>query len=412
MTTPDFSLYAFKRDLDDEKFPHARLGFILFRVMKSLFGYGLVFAIIGGLIWFGSSFIPSIDPLTVEGFTLDSDVYMGNFKSFLMGAGIFIASIGGFLWLLMFITITMYMVVTVMRWRAWERGCFFNDFRADHLRKSLLNSLNVDKYLREAKKSMRGSQDSDKSGDASRSTESKVEAYKAIKKTRVYVNSRQSLDFDDVVLRYYRIIIELPYSSDAVEETKRMVNGMGVSANRVAKLKFGDAVLSEDDRHVQFDDRMKIKDRYKREATSQSKDASESKYEYSFSLDCFADNSHKIGALKQKAQRWADQQADVLDDLLFTQDVKGRRLRTVVGSSTATVVYDMSFSKDMAQFDSKEKTIDQTFKISGTKITIDSGELMVTIPLPTDRKLPIDNKTLYSSVFGEPEPMKKLETVA
>lgn len=407
-TAPDFSRDALKRGLDDDVFPHAKVGLRLYRVMSRLFVTGLVLCVIGVLIRVGGSFLPSAEPVTVEGFTLDVDKYADGFKGFVIGLGAFVTTLAVLVWVATAAVVVMYMANTVLRWRSWERGCLANDWRAESLRKSLLRSMNVNKYYHEAKDARKKSRGNDGEGDPSRSTETKVEAYKAVKKARVYVNTRQSLDFDDAIQRYYQIIVSLPFSSDAVEETKRLVSNMGMSANRVNKLKFGDPVLSEDDRFVMFTDRMKVKDRYARKPVASSKNQEPVTYEYSFSLDCFVDHTDEILGVKQKAQRWAEQTANILDDLLFTQDVKGRRIRTVVGSSTATVAYDMSFSKDMSQFDSKESTIDQTLKMSGTKITIDSGELLVTVPLPSDRRLPIDNRTLFTSVFGTPEPMKQL----
>lgn len=407
-TAPDFSRDALKRGYDDDTFPHAKTGLRLYRLMYRLFVTGVVLGIIGVLIQVAGSFLPSAEPVTVEGYTLDLAKYADGFKGFVAGIGSLVIVFAALTLFAMFIVVAVYMANTVMRWRSWERGCFLNDFRAESLRKSLLRALNVNKYYREAKDSLKKSRGNDGSGDPSRSAQTKVEAYKALKKVRVYVNTRQSLDFDDAILRYFQIIIAMPFSSDTVEETKRLIQNVGPSANRVNKLKFGDPVFSEDDRFAMFTDRMKVKDRYKRKPVKSSKNAGPEMYEYAFSMDCFVDRTDEIVAMKQKAQRWAEQTADTLDNLLFTQDVKGRRLRTTVGSTTATVVYDMSFTKDLSQFDTKQKTIDQTLKMTGTQISVDSGELMVTVPLPANRKLPIDTKTLFTSQFGKPEHMEKL----
>lgn len=408
-TAPDFAAYALKHDLDDDSFPHAKQGLALYRVMMRTFWTGVVVLIIGWGIRYGGSFIPDVQAYTVEGETFDTDQWVASIREFIMGTGTFIMVLAVLIGVLLVVLIGFYMVITVMRWRSWERHCFINDIRSEHLRKQILRTLNVKKYRAEAKKAIQSSRKSEDNSSVPRNQEAKMEAYNSLRKLKVFVNTRQSLDFDKMVLRYYRIVVEKPYAEDSVAEFQNLVSKLSSAASRVSGQKFGDGVVSDDDRTISFSDRMRVKDRYARKprkAKGQTV-ATSDKYQYAYSLDCLTDNSQKIAAVKQRAQRWAEQRASDLDDLLFTQDVRGRRLRTTVGASTATIVYDMSFSIDMSQFGNREETINKAFKTEGTSISVESGELLVTIMLPKDRQLPIDIRSLYTSVFGDPEPMEK-----
>ena len=72
----------------------------------------------------------------------------------------------------------------------------------------------------------------------------------------------------------------------------------------------------------------------------------------------------------------------------------------VVSASTVTFTYEWTFDTQAPNIQSLPKTIDKTFGVSGSEVTLSGSYLQIVVPLDSQYQIPIDVATMYRAVFG------------
>lgn len=403
-----FSDYLTKHPtLDELTFPYGPQGVKQYGRMRKWFWRAVIFLVLGGIFALIHGFV---DVPTTDYFSLVSQYVSAlswpNVAGGLLAAAKYVSwfllGFGGFSSIMCFLMYLVYAGYAVARWRNFERGVFFNDMRAEKIRRDVLRSTNAKAHAKEARQK--------KSETPGQDELSKIEAKKEFLKMKVFVNTRPSLDSDKLI-RYYQIRYDVPFNQDVVTALQPDVEKVGSVAVKVTsgKVNFGQMIQSSDRLFWYFTDQQVVHVAPKTAKTkeSSSKGKVENDFEYSFPLTMFKDLRPVIREKTEQAERWGRSKAKALDSVFSTDGTQALRTNLVISAASVMVEYNLSFDLRLDNIESKEKTIDKAFKISGTSLVIsDEGMLQVTIPLPKQFRLPIDVSTLYVNTFGRPDYFK------
>ena len=411
----DFHEFAKAKGLTNDSFPHAKFGSSLYNVFCKLLTV-IIVAGISSIVLFGVSSsvktmqinVPDFENSDASAFLVQNDqTPMKNIAEDISGVISGIAKFTqGVALLLLYIDIfiaVLYGVNTIRRWRYFERKCLRNDMKARHLKNSLLRSLNVQRRLKEARQKL---PDANAKSNINVQSEGRVEALKAMKKLEVLVNTRQSLDSEELETRYC-IVMQVPYIETEAEEFLKLIKNLDSVATKLMhnKVSFGAMTMSSDRSQVVFQDVVIEIDKYADIDDEVEDDRPPS--QYSFPLSLLVDKQGEIDSKKDKAKAWANNTADALDKMLATKETAAKRLGVNVGNTNALFTYELSFKLELQSIDRMGELIDNVFKTSGTDVKIDAGNLQITVPLPKNLKIPINVPTMYKEVFGpeiDPKP--------
>lgn len=388
-----FEVFALEKDLDDLTFPYSGAGLKVFRKIYTTLKIFIIVGIISVGLKVGVGFIPpSLSANLGQALSYVAIAQKILWIAFTVAGLLFVA------------TIILYMIITVLRWRSYERTCFKNDRHAEKFRKKLIKVMKVNEQIsrQEDVNSKEESQEDSngKKGSVSIENKNKLENLKRLRNMEVRINTRQSLD-SKAIKRHYTILVDMPDNHEERQGMLSLVEPLGRTANRVDKseLRFGDLLEFEDGSKISYQDAYPVKDKYDR--VVKEKNVEKEKYEFSIDLTLFEDRTDEIVSARLQANQWASKQASVLDKLFLTSGSNSRRTRVMIGASTALIEYELSLdTKSISNIETQEKTIDKAFDISGTKISLSGKKLSVSLPLPKDKVLPVDVPSMYRETFG------------
>lgn len=421
----DFHEIAEVRGFSNTYYPHASKGQSLMRVMLKSLKYSSIFAVgfviskmfeiflnvnkpdltelkSSGQSWYDlSSGTINIDAIT-------SDLQPKNLLFLLRNLGSLIVTIlewaTGFasisLLILILILIPVWMIIAVMRNRNYERNCLINDITASNLKSALIRRMGLNRRLRALNK--RYSKARESSTDQVDSIDIDLRALQSIRAMRVFVNTRQSLNGDEIETQYrIEFTTEDDYSAyeKMMQELKKIDNIADVAMR--GKVSFGQISESKD-RSTLTVKAVKIEeDKYDFSDWVDGEDVDSQVYEYTFKLSHLKDKRQEIKQLSHKAQLWADRTGSALDEILTTSNAKVDRLSTFVSASNALFTYKISFRIDVQNFEKFQDSLDTAFGTTGTSVQIKDGNLLIAIPLPSELIVPIDVGSMYREIFGD-----------
>lgn len=290
-----------------------------------------------------------------------------------------------------------YLLLLKKRWYHWERDVIANDWQAVMLRRALLNSLGIIKQFRDIQKTL-------KDKDPTHDQLSKYEALRVIKKaTKVMINTRQAIDGEEII-KQYKVSLASPIIVSEEDEIVKMLKSISIAAAKVTKgsVSFGDLEISADRQTLISRGLLEVDDKYAYKSENLEVEAIKENYETSYPLSLLIDNTEKITAIKESAERWVNRTGLILDKAFATSKMSVQRIGTRVGNSTALFIYDLPFSIDLPYLEKLGKSLDSTFSTTGCDVTISEGRVLVTIPMPKKYQSPIDIKTMYLEAFGGP----------
>ena len=301
------------------------------------------------------------------------------------------------------IRVIRYFILWIKRSRVYERNILQNDRRAHALQNGILRSLAINKRIGDFKRKQRNS----KTGSVLDYSELvRIDALKAMKKLKVFINTRGSLTSDKVKTRY-RVIVDAPMDADTNEELQKYLKNIGDIATKVAKGKvvFGELAISADKSTMMLNETTEEDDPYLYKDLYNQLNASEvveGAYETSFPLTLLKDRSDVIIANKEAALQWATEAATSVDIILSTLKINGKRIGIDTGNKSALYTYDMSYNvKDgMNSLDNIAAAIDKNFKLQGSSATLTKGKLQISVPIPSEMHIPINVPTMFKEVFG------------
>jgi hypothetical protein len=435
-----FSDYAKAHDLDDSTYPFARAGQRIFRAFMLSVAIGITLWIFGVLLSGASGMMPTssyspdhVSSLDLQGlgdftqgdfsYIIDNFHALSEFAGGFEGSAWYYASavssyVAGVCFVLVVLVIflliflaALYAFVVLLRWRSYERSCLSSDYQAWRLRRQLIRTLNINRRIRQLKQKAKKAESSTEIEHIDVSVESQLAALYALKKLRVSVNKRQALTGTEIHVRY-SILIERPDIQSDIDELDKITKGLENTATRVqrGKVSFSTMIVSSDRGWVEFSDTLVEADKYHYVV---EEIVEEILSQYTFPLSLFDDHQKSIYTAKKKASEWAGNTAKAMDNVIATisskdQSGQSRRLRVDVGNTNALFTYEMALTINPNNFERTGATFDAIFKTSGTTITIEEGNLLITMPLPKDIKVPIDVPTMIREVFGK-EDVKALD---
>ena len=421
----DFHEIAEARGFSNTYYPHAAKGQSLMRLMIKSLKFSSIFAVGFFISKMFEIFLkvdkPDLNELsgsgrswydlssgTIDIDAITADLQPKNLLFLLRNIGSLIVSILEWataivsisLLILILILIPVWITIAIMRNRNYERNCLINDITASNLKSALIRRMGLNRRLRALNK--RYSKARESSTDQVDSIEIDLRALQSIKAMRVFVNTRQSLNGDEIETQYrIEFTTEDDYAAyeKMMQELKKIDNIADVAMR--GKVSFGQISESKD-RSTLTVKAVKIEeDKYDFSDWVDDEDADSQVYEYTFKLSHLKDKRLEIKKLSHKAQLWADRTGSALDEILTTSNAKVDRLSTFVSASNALFTYKISFRIDVQNFEKFQDSLDTAFGTTGTSVQIKDGNLLIAIPLPSELIVPIDVGSMYREIFGD-----------
>lgn len=302
------------------------------------------------------------------------------------------------------LTIPIWIFFAILRMRNYEREILRNDVEAALMKMDIIRRLNLSERLRELNRRISKAEESKSASDQRRKLDIERFALTTIKRMRVYVNTRQSLNGSEIE-RQYRIEITPEYDSEAREKMFSELKNLDKTAENAVsgKVSFGALTESVDRSLLTMRAVTVFKDKYDFSDWVEDSSEDNSVYEGTFKLSHLVDRRAQVREISHKAQLWAERSGSALDSFLTTSNAKVDRLSTFVSASNALFTYKISFRIDVQNFEKFQESLDTAFGTSGTTVQIKDGDLLIAIPLPKELIVPIDVGTMYREIFGNDE---------
>ena len=392
----DFRQFASEHGFSESVYPGAEKGPAQLRRLISYFSFAILFGLLGyGFHFFERIKDYSLPELDIYALQYLHEILLHYLKVCLVGLSVLFYTIMSAMIVLFVLGSIIYLVRVVKRQRNYERNVISNDFEAFSLRHQLLNALQVSKKRSIAKAKLR---DSNSKDDIQAMAD--IEALTKLKKMRVFINTRQSLESSDIEKRY-RVIIDIPFEDDAQEALEKYTKNLSASATHrtKGKVSFGVLTVSSERDAYMMQDVILVEDAYDFGEEKQF-DEVKVESEYTFPLSLFVDKQAEIDSKKDAARGWAQRTARAVDSMLATKKEAAKRINIDCGAVNALFTYELSQTMDVKNFDQLAATFDNNFKTSGASVSVSEGNLLITLPLPEAYRIPINVPSMYREVFG------------
>lgn len=391
-----FREFSEQHSLTTDKFPFAKAGL---QFLKLTIFFGIVTLIVY-LCKFLIAF--PIDALTdeIDGASEFISDTGSNVLDFLLQTQVNLDLASNMLTLLTCVLLLVYLILVVLRWRSYERNVITSDFKALSLKHNLISSLGIKREISAINAKKRGSDG--KTNELSFDEQAQLEALRAMKRMKVTVNTRQSLETDDLESRY-RIEINVPFIQRDNEKLQAMLKDFNNVATRLERgeVTFGSQIISADQSKIEYFDSIVIPDKYAyEELSNENGQVTYGDCEYVYPLSIFVDRRDEVEQKKADGARWALAAVNDLDDLISTVNVGGKRQGFNVGSRNLLVKYELSFRLESGKEDSLIKYIDKKFNTKGTTVVNSGNQMEIVVSLPDAFTAPIDVQTLFKVAFG------------
>lgn len=400
-----FKAWAKENSIDYDTYPHSVAGLKVLRVIVRLLTCILICLVVYGVIQLlialcassmsSTPATPMVSSQAAAGVSFDSvAAAVGVAIRWVLSTSLFIASTLG--WIVAILAVV-YAIITVMRWRCFERQCLVSDISAISLRARLLSITAIKRRIGDFNRA----QSAKKNHALTFEEQSKLDAMKAMAKLRVYVNTRESLDSNSVERRY-RIIITAPAVQSAFDQLIAQLKDFDAVATRAesGRVSFSAMTTSADRSQIQFSDSVVVNDSM---ADAPSQIVVEQLSQYAFPLSLFIDHTDEIAKKTAMATEWAERTGAALDTVFASTSKQSKRLSTSVGGTNALFTYELakSFASEIGNTSSFEEMLDRVFKTRGSSASIEAGNFLITMALPKQFQLPIDVPSMYKTIFGE-----------
>lgn len=250
-------------------------------------------------------------------------------------------------------------------------------------------------------------------------------AIRAIRNMEVSVHTRRDVKGDKYHTEAY-VRIRQPYHQGSREFLARMIKDMTniITAGSGGTLTFGPGQQGADQRFLTYSVEKDVTEEYRQKALASVEkrkrriqitqgidpddvEVATSGATYTFDIDIFGDNTEKIKQATIGAMEYAEKQRKSLDIYFASQasaDSGGGRSSGVslvkmdAGNTSAQYRYAIS------GYDINPSKITEDLQIStrtrGIAAHLDGGELVVTLPYPSNISVPQDTRTMIMEVFG------------
>lgn len=439
-----FKEYAKKHRLDQDNYPKSKAGVFITKTMLMIILFtisslaaGFIFKFIGNHLnpqppqkaastlsdestfsivgFFGSLFGISKDGKIGSFFANNPYLSVNDYDGFLIDM-----CHNGFLSLAQFLTVTIqkisiillitlficHVINAIMRQRSYERNVISNDWQAEFLRRRVLGMLGVKAKKTDAKRRLNKSSGGGKNSSASQSTyeeRMKLRSYQSLSKMKVYVNTRQSVDGGDGVIKQYRVRFDLPSEEAATALLEKELEGVQNAITKACRgtIKFGKPFLSDDRQYLVTRGILLSKDKYQANVKDKAAEISNDSYQSIYPVSLLKDHREELEAAKEASESWTIGMGKQLNAFLATNKTQATQSDIDVGATNVLFTFDLSEDTQIpSSFQDMEKALDSMTGRVGSVVKLDANKLLIMVPLPEQYKAPIDIPTLYLEAFG------------
>ena len=324
-----------------------------------------------------------------------------------------------------------YLLNLLKRQRLYERNVLKNDLQAIRLKKSILKNLkireqknSIESRINKRDKRLKNSRDAD-SSDLGATVEETytLEALEQMLNITVLVNTRQNSNH--IVETIYNILVTPPESTGGQSELEqKWLVKLPDTASKATgyKVYFGDQRLTSEgsyyfqaigdrvkDPYYFGDELTELKDRkeaFNYEHTMPYRSVEKNGKTYIGLKDHSAENEKR----KREAKRWADNQIDVLNEMLRGNGIKAIFDKNEPQATTAEFYFNIPEEVNVKGIDRAEKMIaekiDEKLQCNGTTLSLGLNNAFISIPLPNgqgstaDYRQMINNEDVLRRAFG------------
>lgn len=324
-----------------------------------------------------------------------------------------------------------YLLNLLKRQRLYERNVFKNDLQAIRLKKRVLKNLKVreqknsiENRINKRDKRLKNSKDADRNDLGATVEETyALEALEQMLDITVLINTRQNSEH--MVETIYNILVSPPESTGGQSELEQKWLGkLSDTASKATgyKVYFGEQrSTSEGNYYFQaigdrindpyyFGDKIKeLQERKKSfsyEHTMPYRNIEKDGKTYIGLKDHSAENEKR----KREAKRWADNQIDVLNEMLRGNGIKAIFDRSEPQATTAEYYFNIPEEVNVKGIDRAEKMIaekiDEKLQCNGTTLSLGLNNAFISVPLPNgqgnsaDYRQMINNEDVLRRAFG------------
>lgn len=286
-----------------------------------------------------------------------------------------------------------YLVFIALRKHHGEISPIHNDRLSKRIKDESIKALNAERRL---------TKETDGKGNKKERYKNKTEMYavQAIRGMEVEVHARK-----DVNGVYYRqkasIKISQPQRVDVRKELlSKLDDAQGVfTASSKGELTFKEFESQSTRENFIWRAENDITDRIKaeREKKKQKKQEKRKESEWAIPLDMFVDRQDKIDEQTAKAKEFGENTEKSINVYFSSSDIQAQLASMDVGNSTVAFRYKMRTIK--FQLNTIEEEIIRALDDDGIQVKAEAGDVVVSVPLPDDRKIPMDVRTMLEEEF-------------
>ncbi|EGQ3776060.1 hypothetical protein GH131_10515 [Staphylococcus pseudintermedius] len=123
--------------------------------------------------------------------------------------------------------------------------------------------------------------------------------------------------------------------------------------------------------------------------------------EFNFPLEILEADQEKIRQQRAKAEKFASNNQNSIDTLLISMDLQVEPKQPNIGDSAIEYVYETQFSRNVKSSDTIAENVSIELKIKGVTVYRRANELIINVPLPPDKRVPVDGAELIREVHSE-----------
>jgi len=294
--------------------------------------------------------------------------------------------------LLFVVVLIFYWFTLMMRHHNGEMAPFFNDLESIRLKQKVIKET--------------GSKVKNKSDEKDHKI-NKLEklARKNIrKKTKVQIYTMHD-EGQIKPVKTYKITIKVPKGKDVKNKVDSKIKDLHISlSEQTGGVGFDQEKKSTDKRYHVFEGSQEVERKVarslKKEHTSKenektiNNDDIDIENEGNYPLSLIGDRSTDIERDRAKAQVYADELVKRISTYFSTYDMPSEFKHNNVGNSSIEYVYSKRFSKQTKAENQIAKDLSDELRSSGVKVTSRAGKIKVTVPLPQEYRVAIDERDL------------------
>lgn len=348
---------------------------------------------------------PTTDPLGLTGMLSGYPHWVNNVSRFFLKLHLF-----DFLTVFLSIMVACFVywtITIVLRHHYGEQAPFLNDRESKKMKKEIIEALDVN---------FDGSEivnDTEAKKKKRRITKTEQLINDAIKSADVQIHTRVDLK-DGRAYKEYKIKVPQPKSNKVRGGVLNLIKDLdavltGVTGGEVAFGKMENEVSRENfifrgNIEVERKIAKSVRKKQEQEEKKQSKQANK-KTEWAFPLELYENRTEKIASQTQLATSFAEEQKNSVDVIIIGSDIQATMESMFVGNTSVQYVYKTAWDrKTTSKVANLEEVMESMLKIRGIQVSLNAGEIEITIPLPNDENrnytIPIDVRTMIEKAYG------------